>query len=186
MSKSELPQTKKVNKKIVDTKKKLAKSLISLLSKKSLSDIDVSELCSLAEINRTTFYKHYQSPYDVLEELIVIFFEKVNDIFVNREFSENLTSQVVILLKYIKLNRLFVSSVMKGNFLELIKNKLMSLDFINALIKKNISYKKNMFINEDYYIDFIISGWYAAIKRWVDSECDLDENTLARLLTSIY
>ena len=49
---------KKANLKVINTKRKLSRSLISLLTSKSITEIDVSELCEKAGINRTTFYKH--------------------------------------------------------------------------------------------------------------------------------
>lgn len=64
---------KKANLKVINTKRKLSKSLISLLTLKSITEIDVSELCEKAGINRTTFYKHYASLYHLLDELIVQF-----------------------------------------------------------------------------------------------------------------
>lgn len=39
------------------------------MQEKDISKISVSELCADAEINRSTFYNHYGSQYDVLEEM---------------------------------------------------------------------------------------------------------------------
>ena len=45
----------------------IRKSLLSLLAKKTLKEISVSELCKTAQITRGTFYNHF---YDVFEEYI--------------------------------------------------------------------------------------------------------------------
>ncbi len=42
---------------------------LDLLKKKSLEAITVKEICEKAEINRSTFYKHYPDVYGVMEEL---------------------------------------------------------------------------------------------------------------------
>lgn len=177
---------KKINQKIINTKKSLSKSLIYLLSKNSITEIDVSQLCTYAGVNRTTFYKHYNSLYDLLNELINEFFKKIEILFLKVNENENTTSKIAFLLKYLKQNREFVSVIMNNNTLTTISQRLITLDFIDSLIKTNIQYRKSVYINDNYYIDFIISGWYAVIKRWVNENCALDENTLARLLTSIY
>lgn len=177
---------KKINQKIINTKKSLSKSLIYLLSKNAITEIDVSQLCTYAGVNRTTFYKHYNSLYDLLNELINEFFKKIEILFLKVNESENTTSKIALLLKYLKQNREFVSVIMNNNTLTTISQRLITLDFIDSLIKTNIQYRKSVYINDNYYIDFIISGWYAVIKRWVNENCALDENTLARLLTSIY
>lgn len=177
---------KKINQKIINTKKSLSKSLIYLLEKNAITEIDVSQLCTYAGVNRTTFYKHYNSLYDLLNELINEFFKKIEILFLKVSVNENTTSKVALLLKYLKQNREFVSIIMNNNTLTTISQRLITLDFIDSLIKTNIQYRKSVYINDNYYIDFIISGWYAVIKRWVNENCALDENTLARLLTSIY
>lgn len=177
---------KKVNLKVINTKRKLSRSLISLLTSKSITEIDVSELCEKAGINRTTFYKHYASLYHLLDELIFQFFKRIETLFLSLSSGENTTSKVVYLLKYLKQNREFVTIIMNNNSFSSISERLIQLNFICNLINSNIQYRKNAYVSEDYYVDFIISGWIAAIRRWVNENCDLDVNTLARLLTSIY
>ena len=177
---------KKANLKVINTKRKLSRSLISLLTSKSITEIDVSELCEKAGINRTTFYKHYASLYHLLDELIVQFFKRIETLFLSLSSGENTTSKVAYLLKYLKQNREFVTIIMNNNSFSSISERLIQLNFICNLINSNIQYRKNDYVSEDYYIDFIISGWIAAIRRWVNENCDLDVNTLARLLTSIY
>lgn len=177
---------KKANLKVINTKRKLSKSLISLLTSKPITEIDVSELCEKAGINRTTFYKHYASLYHLLDELIVQFFKRIETLFLSLSSGENTTSKVAYLLKYLKQNREFVTIIMNNNSFSSISERLIQLNFICNLINSNIQYRKNDYVSEDYYVDFIISGWIAAIRRWVNENCDLDVNTLARLLTSIY
>ena len=177
---------KKANLKVINTKRKLSKSLISLLTSKSITEIDVSELCEKAGINRTTFYKHYASLYHLLDELIVQFFKRIETLFLSLSSGENTTSKVAYLLKYLKQNREFVTIIMNNNSFSSISERLIQLNFICNLINSNIQYRKNAYVSEDYYVDFIISGWIAAIRRWVNENCNLDVNTLARLLTSIY
>lgn len=177
---------KKANLKVINTKRKLSKSLISLLTSKSITEIDISELCEKAGINRTTFYKHYASLYHLLDELIVQFFKRIETLFLSLSSGENTTSKVAYLLKYLKQNREFVTIIMNNNSFSTISERLIQLNFVCNLINTNIQYRKNDYVSEDYYVDFIISGWIAAIRRWVNENCDLDVNTLARLLTSIY
>lgn len=177
---------KKANLKVINTKRKLSRSLIGLLTSKSITEIDVSELCEKAGINRTTFYKHYASLYHLLDELIVQFFKRIEILFLSLSSGENTTSKVAYLLKYLKQNREFVTIIMNNNSFSSISERLIQLNFICNLINSNIQYRKNAYVSEDYYVDFIISGWIAAIRRWVNENCDLDENTLARLLTSTY
>ncbi len=57
------------NQRIRLTKRLLHDSLIKLLEEKSIAKITISKLCADAGINRSTFYNHYGSQYDVLDEV---------------------------------------------------------------------------------------------------------------------
>lgn len=50
-----------------NTKRMLANTLISLMKKKSLSKISISEIVKECQINRKTFYYHFQDIYELLE-----------------------------------------------------------------------------------------------------------------------
>ena len=60
---------RKENQRVQLTKRLLKEALLGLLEQKGLDQINVSELCRAAEINRATFYKHYAIPQDVLREM---------------------------------------------------------------------------------------------------------------------
>ena len=46
------------------------KALLSLLEKKPFEYISISEICETAEVNRSTFYLHYENTSDLLKETI--------------------------------------------------------------------------------------------------------------------
>ena len=51
------------------TKMVIRQSFLSLLQEQSVDKITVSDICRLAEINRATFYRHYENQYGILYEL---------------------------------------------------------------------------------------------------------------------
>lgn len=51
------------------TNRMIRQCFYELLLEKELSKITVSEICKHAQINRSTFYKHYADPYDLMEKL---------------------------------------------------------------------------------------------------------------------
>lgn len=48
------------NKRRQDTLQKIEDVFVTLLQEKSLHEVEVSELCKLAQIDRSTFYAHYE------------------------------------------------------------------------------------------------------------------------------
>lgn len=57
------------NQRVAVTKRMLQDGLLRLLENKDLDKVKITELCAEAGINRVTFYRHYQTPSDVLLEM---------------------------------------------------------------------------------------------------------------------
>lgn len=53
----------------IRSKQLIREAMITLLNKKSLTEITVSDIVKTANINRGTFYNRYGNPIDVLEEI---------------------------------------------------------------------------------------------------------------------
>ena len=51
------------------TKKMVFEAFLSILKNKPIAKITVKEICTAADINRTTFYKYYKDTYDLLEQI---------------------------------------------------------------------------------------------------------------------
>lgn len=54
---------------IVKTKKAIRKAFFELLRTKDINSITIKEIAELAEIDRKTFYSHYDAIYDLVDEL---------------------------------------------------------------------------------------------------------------------
>ena len=50
------------------TRTMIKKAFFDLLRQKPINKITVTEICELAHINRSTFYKHYHDVYDIMEQ----------------------------------------------------------------------------------------------------------------------
>ena len=56
-------------KKIRKTEKKIETSLLQLMKEQTFETITIRQLIDLAEVNRSTFYRHYLDKYDLLEKI---------------------------------------------------------------------------------------------------------------------
>ena len=54
----------------IETKKKIKKALVSLLSEKEFDSISVSSVCSRAHIHRSTFYSHYENIEMIIDDVL--------------------------------------------------------------------------------------------------------------------
>ena len=69
---------KKINQRVMLSKRLIKESLTELLKTKGIHNLSVRLLCETAGINRTTFYKYYGSQYDVLAEMEEELLEAIN------------------------------------------------------------------------------------------------------------
>ncbi len=60
------------NQRIMLTRRLLKEALLRLLESAPLDKISVTQLCQEAGVNRATFYRHYTSQEDVLQEIQLI------------------------------------------------------------------------------------------------------------------
>lgn len=63
--------------KIINTKKAFWKAFCQLCTKQEPDKITVSQLCREAGLNRTTFYKYYHVPADIVQEMTYRLLETV-------------------------------------------------------------------------------------------------------------
>ena len=77
-------EERKIDRRILKTKKAIRNSFAELLSEKELNSITVSDVANKADINRKTFYNYYSGVYQVIDEieneLICLFDCELNDI----------------------------------------------------------------------------------------------------------
>ncbi|MDD3229470.1 MAG: hypothetical protein PHE09_09670, partial [Oscillospiraceae bacterium] len=59
----------KNNQRFQDNEKKIQECLVAMLDTQDIGQITVRSICQMANINRTTFYAHYQDVYDLLDKL---------------------------------------------------------------------------------------------------------------------
>ena len=62
--------------KYFNTAVRFDKALLSLLEKKPFEYITICEICEAAEVNRSTFYLHYENTADLLKETSAYIFER--------------------------------------------------------------------------------------------------------------
>ncbi|AEC02818.1 regulatory protein TetR [Parasphaerochaeta coccoides DSM 17374] len=59
----------KIDKRITTTRESLKRSLLKIMREEPIFRIAVKDICKRANVSRGTFYLHYRSPYDLLEEI---------------------------------------------------------------------------------------------------------------------
>ena len=71
----------KAESKYFNTAVRFNKALLSLLEQKPFEYITISEICKRAEVNRSTFYLHYENTGDLLKETTTYVLDKFSSYF---------------------------------------------------------------------------------------------------------
>ena len=173
-------------------------ALITLLEKKDIEYITVKEICECAKVNRSTFYLHYESIDDLLNETLeyitnklITYFDKDPKVFIENIDTlskENLNFINEIYLKpyleFIKNNKKVFISAFKNPIVMKSKEQYSNLEkyiFNPILDKYDIpDYKKK------YLLQFYVSGIMGVIKEWVINDCnDKIENIMSIIIECV-
>ena len=92
------------NLRVRQTRQRLSKALLEMLRDRSLRSVSIRELCQKAGINRTTFYHHYGSQYDLFEEICAQFLEDIAECLASAdpENREHVHEKVALVLTYLQ------------------------------------------------------------------------------------
>src|SRR5699024_6037569 len=156
---------KKLDRRKKYTRMVLKNSLITLLKEKELSAITVKEICAYADINRSTFYTHYQDQYDLLSQIEEEIIEEMTKTLKRHHFAKEKESIQMTekLLEYIKDQKDICQTLLLSNNGKNIEKRIMDIakDF---LISNTIPTKT---VEATYLSTFIVSGAIHEIKDWL-------------------
>ena len=178
--------------KYFNTAIKMDKAFLDLLAEKDFEYITVKDICKKAEVNRSTFYLHYETVADLLDESV----EYMSNGFL-KYFSENniclrirnspleelmfiKPDYIIPYLSYIKDNKkLFQTAVLHSGTLQLDKNykKLFECVFSPILMRFDVPE------NERHYtMTFYINGIIALIMEWLKNNCSESIEAIADII----
>lgn len=181
-------ENRKEDRRVVKTKNALYEGLCVLLKEKDIKEITVRELTDMVDLNRATFYLHFQDIYALLEE--------VNDMLVN-ELKELIEGYFPInfglkgeefytdLLEFIKQKEKYTVVLLSENSSYILREKLNRV--IQGVIMDYLRADANSIKAPDieYICDFVVSGYTAMVVRWVQSGMKKPVKELARLMNRL-
>ncbi len=180
-------KTNRGNRQVLVTKKLISYALLKLLETKNIEKITITELCETAHVNRSTFYHHYTSQYDVLTEIED---EKVEDIKmmldkIDPKKSFTVREQTEAILNYLKEN--------KSAFLLFMNSKYILKDFSEKLF--DITMEKNLAKEcapkelseeqKELWNNFYQGGLYYLTYSWHSGVFSADSSDVAELVCNL-
>ena len=164
--------------------RKLIKSVFAemLSEKRELGKITVSELVKRADINRGTFYLHYDDIYDMLHKVEDEMFREFNEIMEQEPVGTSTLSSDGLLLEFFRFldRHRDLARVMIGPHGD--------LTFVNRL-KDQIKKRTLRFLesaqsdaNYEYLCSFIITGCVGVVETWLKETTPQSPEEMAGIL----
>lgn len=159
-------------------------ALLLILENKDYEFITVKEICQKAGVNRSTFYLHYESMNDLLEEAIEMINQEfystfnVNPTFIQENIkSKNKDNLILITSEYLTPYLKFVYEHKKLFKLAISKPYLLkSVDAFSFMNEKYFAPIMSVFgIEKDiqtYMIKYYLNGIIAIVNEWLKNDCD--------------
>lgn len=174
------------DRRITKTKAAIKEAFFSIIKDKKSSKITVTEIANRANIDRKTFYLHYDSPEAIMDEFyknlindFLLILEK-NDFF-DRSFDVLALFQSLntLAMRDIELYRHIAKMPSYASFWEEIK------DIAKSVVIESMSGAINMSKDElNMYADFYTAGIVSAYLKWLRNEVSLTETEVVNILST--
>lgn len=187
-------KTKKEDLRVIRTKKLIFTAFINLIQEKDYNSITVQDISDRAMINRSTFYSHFKDKQDVLDQ---VFSYALTPMFQNIESDileegciirkERLVKILTRIFKMVAKNRSFYVMALEGqnNFgmADCFRNFLTE-HFSNIFSRMHVKDGEDV-IPMDFIILYIVTTFMSSLKWWIDTNCSMSAEKMARLLMKI-
>lgn len=163
---------------------KIETAFLSLLLNKKYDEISISEICARSEINRSTFYAHYDDINDLIMKIEGKFANSMASIF-NLGLRQN-HEAFVELFEFIKKNKYFYKAFLSIPYATMAEKNAQTQILTN--IKKDGRNKtiQNDNVGLQYRASFFGAGIKEMCRLWLENDCKESPEYMAKLLIKEY
>jgi AcrR family transcriptional regulator len=182
--------------KYFNTAQLMNQALIQLLEYKDLEYISVKEICEKAGVNRSTFYLHYETISDLVEESIEHITDHFIDLFPKKssDFVENIKqaplNELILVredylipyLNFIHDNKgVFKAAVKNPNCMKTFSRYSRLKQYVFEPIMERFQIPKDV---RNYWTCYYINGIWAIIEEWLKNNCREPVEQIATIIMS--
>ena len=159
----------KMDRKTRYTRMMLQDSLVELMKDKPITKITIKELCEKADINRSTFYAHYNDQHDLLrniqEETLSWVSEAVDSVF-GKTDKNGITEAIEKICQYLVENSRHLQVLMSEQGDLNFQKELFTLIYKYCGMSPLSNINTGTEISEDYFV-FVVNGSVGLIRNWL-------------------
>ena len=157
------------------TKMLLKNALIDIMKNKSIHLISIKEICEEADVNRSTFYRHYDTQYDLYDEIIEDISNDIGGIYQDDFTTVEFLTKV---LEYIESKRETFLVILSDN------GKLRLGEAFVIFTGRFIDHNNTSEL-VTYVMGFIAAGLTSTIWTWLNKEERRPASDVARMLHNL-
>lgn len=160
----------KTDRRVKYSKMALRQSLLEHMKHKQIDNITVTEICKTADINRGTFYAHYNDPRDLLEQIEDDLFQELTGTLEKRPSGQSEFNDYDMLLE------IFSCIAANSEVCKILLGKYGDTDFLRRIIIFAQERWFGVWMQPDgkeqselygYIFTYIANGSVGIIQRWI-------------------
>ncbi|KMK75211.1 TetR/AcrR family transcriptional regulator [Alkalihalobacillus pseudalcaliphilus] len=179
-----------IDRRITKSKKALKDALISLMLKNDFKQISITEIVRIANVNRGTFYKHYQYKEDILEEMtdevIDHLIQSYREPYKDQESFDlkSLNSNAVYIFEHVQQYANFYSLIVHSKSLAGVQQKI--FEVIRTLVLEDlIDIIPTNNINKELLASYHSYAIVGMMVEWIQQDYKYSSSYMAEQLLSI-
>lgn len=161
------------------TKKLLKESLIELMKETPLHSITIKDICDGADVNRSTFYRHYETQFDLYDDIIDDISDDI-EVILTKECGEERDVCLFLtkVLEYIEKNR--------DTFLIVLSEKgsIGMGETFNRITSKFLPAESTSELGA-YVAQFVAAGMTSTLWTWLNKPVRRSAKEVARLIYAL-
>jgi AcrR family transcriptional regulator len=162
----------------------IKEAFLRLLNTNELSKITVTQICKEADVNRGTFYLHFDDPLDLFHKIESEFVDQIRPVLAIRpqEQIHDWLKRLTIIFK----DNEVVSRMILANY----RDGIMVSELFSEVREQAIEEFKEDFNEKDphilkYYFAYFADGTISAILSWLEDEEDHSIEGITKALTNV-
>lgn len=161
---------KKLDRRVVKTKKAIRNSFLKLLTEKDVDKVTVKEIADGADVDRKTVYNYYAGVEEILEELeneLAMDFEKTLVEF-NFESVEDTMSAFYAFSEFLQANMEMYTLLMKIDGRSRLMEKIVA--YLKEKVRSVLEHTSVEAAKIDLAVEYVTSGMFMAYRYWFNSD----------------
>jgi AcrR family transcriptional regulator len=175
------------------TRRLIRDAFSELMEEKGFEAITVTDITKKADINRGTFYLHYQDKYDLLEQSEDEILNEIQEITIsvfqtidlsNFPVTDKPFPFVIKVFEYFQENAMFLKAILgpKGTLSFRLKLKEVFLKNLSFIQKHK---QKSVLVPEEYFISYVAGAHIGVFQQWLEGGMKETPEEMALFLSKL-